>query len=178
MDTPLGRGTGTIAEPAEIDRRELRQTMGRFCTGVTVITAYDAGPVGFTCQSFISLSLDPPLVMFSAKSSSRSLPRIRQAGAFSTNILGRHQESLGRRLGRSDPDKFRGVPYYASERTGAPHLAGAIAWIDAEVTETRPGGDHTIVIGQVLDLHCPPDVDDPLLFFGGEFVLPAISRPE
>lgn len=82
--------------------------MGRFCTGVTVVTALDEEPVGFTCQSFTSLSLDPPLVMVSSSNRGRSLPRIVRAGSFGSNILSARQEAMGRRFATSRPDKFAG----------------------------------------------------------------------
>lgn len=169
MDTAAGSVPPSASPAPGIDERAFRRTTGRFCTGVTVVTAQDEGPVGFTCQSFASLSLDPPLVMVSASNRGRSLARIVRAGSFATSILSARQESLGRHFATSQPDKFAGVDWQASPFTGAPLLTGALAWIDSVVRDVIPGGDHTIVIGQVVSARHTPEAGEPLLFFDGGF---------
>ncbi|WP_086831577.1 flavin reductase family protein [Streptomyces sp. NRRL B-24572] len=164
---PELHGPSEFPGPSEFHEKEFRRTMGLFCTGVTVITTCDPGPVGFTCQSFASLSLDPPLVTISAANTSRTLPRVLRSGSFSVNILSAGQEELGLRFASSHPDRFAGVGWRPSPATGTPHLAGALAWVDAEVHSTVPGGDHTIVIGRVRAVR--GEGEDPLLYFGGAF---------
>jgi 3-hydroxy-9,10-secoandrosta-1,3,5(10)-triene-9,17-dione monooxygenase reductase component len=171
MDTPVDHGPRIASRPPDVavDEEEFRRTLGRFCTGVAVVTTLDAEPVGFTCQSFASLSLEPPLVTFSVANRSRSLPRVLRAGAFTANILGAHQAPLARRFGGPHPDRFAGVDWRPAPVTGTPHLPDAIAWVDASVRNAIPGGDHTIVIGHVTDVRGGPG--DPLLYYAGDFCL-------
>src|SRR5688500_12934202 len=127
--------------------------MGHFATGVTVITAIDPDgdePVGFTCQAFVSLSLDPPLVLFSPQKQSSTWPRIRSAGAFCVNILGDDQEMLCRAFAASGTDKYRGVGWKPGPATGAPVLQDVLAWAEGRIVAEHDGGDHVIVVGRVL----------------------------
>ncbi|QUW79111.1 flavin reductase family protein [Streptomyces mirabilis] len=169
MDTPVGHGSRIASRPSQtdIDEREFRRTLGQFCTGVAVITTVDGEPVGFTCQSLTSLSLDPPLVTFAVANGSRSLPRLLRTGVFSANVLCADQEPLGRRFGAPHPDRFAGVDWLPAPVTGTPQLAGALAWVEALVSDAVPAGDHTIVIGRVVGVR--RGGGDPLLYFGGEF---------
>ena len=161
-----------------LDPQHFRQVLGHFATGVAVITAVDGGePVGFTCQSFSSLSLDPPLVSVAPQRTSTTWPRIRRAGRFCANILVEGQEELGLRFARSGTDKFAGVPWTTSP-SGCPVLEDALAWVDCEVLQELDGGDHLLVLGKVLDLAVLSDAP-PLLFFRGGFasLRPASPRP-
>lgn len=153
---------------AMTDSRELRRILGHFCTGVVIVTALDAGePVGMTCQSFSSLSLDPPLVMFSPARTSTTWPRIRQAGRFAINILASGQEQLCRDFAVSGADKFASVQWRTGV-SGMPLLAGSLAHIECQLESVLPGGDHDIVIGSPIAL--AEDVTlDPLLFFRSTF---------
>ncbi|MEU6560325.1 flavin reductase family protein [Nocardia nova] len=145
-----------------------KSVLGRFCTGVTVITALAEGqPVGFSCQSFSSLSLDPPAVAFFPARTSTSWPRIRDAGRFCVNILAHDQAEVCRALARSGTDKFAGVDWVASGN-GAPRLGGAVASIDCELDREIDGGDHTIVIARVTALSEHSD-QPPLLFYRAGF---------
>lgn len=151
------------------DVAHLRQVMGHFCTGVAIITAMDGSePVGFTAQSFQSLSLDPPLVLFSPQKTSTTWPRIQQAGAFCVNILADHQEAMCRTFAASGADKFRGVGWVPAPRTGAPLLRDVLAWVEGKIVAEHDGGDHVIVVGRVLDLHVEHE-GRPLLFYRGGF---------
>ncbi|MFE6131822.1 flavin reductase family protein [Streptomyces sp. NPDC056437] len=124
---------------------------GRFPTGVTVITATTAyGPVGFTCQSFTSLSLDPPLVSYNVSRSSGTWPLIREAGAFCVNVLAAGQEKIAQSFSERGVDRFDGVCYTCALGNGSPRLAGATAWMDATIEDVCSGGDHLIVIGRVV----------------------------
>lgn len=148
---------------------EFRRVLSHFCSGVVVITALDGStPIGLTCQSFSALSLDPPLVQFSPARSSTTWPRIRAAGRFAVNILGRHQEDVSRTFAISGADKFAGVGWYAG-RHGVPLLTGAVAHIECRLASVYPGGDHEIVIGAVLGLSASEQDTDPLLYFRSRY---------
>ncbi|MET8285718.1 flavin reductase family protein [Streptomyces sp. NPDC048448] len=172
-------------ERAPVDHGEFRRVLGNFATGVTVITAPQApgeaaGPAGFACQSFSSLSLDPPLVCFMVGRTSTTWPRIARAGVFCVNVLGAHQGDLCRGFAVSGADKFAGVRYDAAPVSGAPRLAGTAAWIDCTIHAVHTGGDHLIVVGRVDALGAGDggadgDAGDgagvsPLLFHRGRFV--------
>ncbi|WP_398860504.1 flavin reductase family protein [Streptomyces chengmaiensis] len=140
-------------ERAPLDPAEFRRVLGHFATGVTVVAALDAdGPAGFACQSFASLSLDPPLVAFMVGRTSATWPRIARAGSFCVNVLGAHQAALCRGFAVSGADKFAGVEWDAAPATGSPRLAGVPAWIDCTVQAVHTGGDHLIVVGRVRAL--------------------------
>ncbi|WP_267246506.1 flavin reductase family protein [Streptomyces sp. PR69] len=140
-------------ERAPLAPAEFRRVLGHFATGVTVVTALDAdGPAGFACQSFASLSLDPPLIAFMVGRTSTTWPRIARAGAFCVNILGAHQAALCRGFAVSGADKFAGVEWDAAPATGSPRLAGVPAWIDCTIQAVHTGGDHLIVVGRVRAL--------------------------
>ncbi len=149
----------------------MREVLGHFVSGIVVVTAAgEAGPLGFTCQSFASLSLDPPLVSFAAARTSSTWPRIRAAGAFCVNVLAAdHQElSVGfARPSGAGVDKFDGVPWRPSP-SGAPVLEGVSAWIDCTLWNEYDGGDHTIAVGRVLDLGATPE-RLPLLYYRGRY---------
>ncbi|MFF7261988.1 flavin reductase family protein [Streptomyces sp. NPDC008159] len=170
-------------ERAPVDQAEFRRVLGSFATGVTVITAPPAPdttpgpgpaprPAGFACQSFSSLSLDPPLVVFMVGRTSTTWPRIARAGVFCVNVLGADQGELCRRFAMSGSDKFAGVAHDPAPVTGSPRLVGAAAWIDCAIHAVHPGGDHLIVVGRVEALGTP-GADDaasaPLLFHRGRF---------
>ncbi|MBW3555449.1 MAG: flavin reductase family protein [Actinobacteria bacterium] len=142
--------------------------MGRFCTGVTIVTAVDGGePVGFTAQSFTSVSLEPPLISFCPGKSVGSWARIRSAGTFCVNILSEEQEALCRTFASKGQDKFRGVGWHPGPATGAPVLDGVIGWVEAQIVAEHEAGDHLIVVGRVIDLDS--DGGQPLLFYRGGF---------
>ncbi|MEU3738431.1 flavin reductase family protein [Streptomyces sp. NPDC032198] len=159
-------------ERAPLDAGEFRRVLGNFATGVTVITAPasegEAGPAGFACQSFSSLSLAPPLVSFMVARTSTTWPRIARAGVFCVNVLGADQGALCRGFAVSGADKFAGVVYDAAPVTGSPRLAGVPAWIDCTIQAVHTGGDHLIVVGRVDALGATDD-GEPLLFHRGKF---------
>ncbi|SUA78355.1 Flavin-dependent monooxygenase, reductase subunit HsaB [Nocardia otitidiscaviarum] len=157
-----------LDEVPAIDAAAFKAVLGRFCSGVTVITALDDGhPVGFACQSFAALSLDPPLVSFFPARTSTTWPRIRRVGRCCVNILADHQDELCRRLGGRGPDKFAGVDWTPSAN-GAPRLGGALASIDCELHDEVDGGDHTVVIARVTGLTEHSDAS-PLVFYRAAF---------
>lgn len=143
--------------------------LGHFASGVTIVTARDAeGPAGFACQSFASLSLDPPLVAFMVARTSTTWPRIAGAGSFCVNVLGADQGGLCRSFAVSGADKFAGVEWEPAPVTGSPRLPGAPAWMDCVISAVHTGGDHLIVVGRVDALGAAED-GDPLLFHRGRF---------
>ncbi|MFJ2771921.1 flavin reductase family protein [Streptomyces sp. NPDC087300] len=159
-------------ERAPLDPGEFRRVLGNFATGVTVVTAPAAegepGPAGFACQSFSSLSLDPPLVSFMVARTSTTWPRIARAGVFCVNVLGADQGELCRGFAVSGADKFAGVAYDAAPVSGSPRLTGVPAWIDCTIQAVHTGGDHLIVVGRVDALGAEDDAE-PLLFHRGRF---------
>ncbi|MEW2434420.1 flavin reductase family protein [Streptomyces caniferus] len=159
-------------ERAPLDPAEFRAVLGHFASGVTVITSPgEPGPAGFACQSFASLSLDPPLVAFMVARTSTTWPRIARAGVFCVNILGAGQGELCRGFAVSGGDKFAGVRHTPAPSTGSPRLAGVPAWIDCTVQAVHTGGDHLIVVGRVEALGTDPAAAEsgPLLFHRGTF---------
>jgi 3-hydroxy-9,10-secoandrosta-1,3,5(10)-triene-9,17-dione monooxygenase reductase component len=152
-----------VADPAAF-----RRILGHFCTGVVIVTALDGDDaVGMTCQSFSSLSLDPPLVMFSPAHTSTTWPRIRRAGTFAVNILADDQEHIGRTFAESGADKFAAVAWDPGRR-GEPLLAGAVAHIECRLDSVLPGGDHDIVLGAPVAM-AEDAARSPLIFFRGSF---------
>lgn len=157
-----------------IDSGRFKSVMGHFATGVTIVTALTEGrPVGFTAQSFVSLSIEPPLVAVCPALTSSSWPRIAAADGLCVNILGDDQEALCRGFATPSEDKFAGVGWRGAPVTGAPLLEGALAWIDGRIEATHAAGDHEIVVIRVLDLGDASTDGDrragPLLFYRAGF---------
>lgn len=153
--------------PVSIDAARFREVLGHFASGVTVVTAAAEDPVGFTCQAFAALSLEPPMVLLAPAKSSTSWPRIAQAGSFCVNILESGQEALARSFSVSGGDKFAGVAWEPAPATGAPLLEGVIAWADCELEQIFDAGDHELVTGRVVALGVGEG--QPLLFYRGGF---------
>jgi 3-hydroxy-9,10-secoandrosta-1,3,5(10)-triene-9,17-dione monooxygenase reductase component len=151
-----------------IGSREFRRVLGGFASGITVVTAVvDGAPVGMTCQSFFSLSLDPPLIAFSPSRASASYPLIRSAGSFCVNILEAGQEQLCNQFARTGTDKWRGVSWRPGA-TGSPVLEGVLASIDCTLEQEHETGDHFLTIGRVVALESDPG-RHPLVFFNGAY---------
>ena len=149
--------------------RRFRDVLSQFASGVTVVTAMSGGePVGMTCQSFSSVSLEPPLVTFIPARTSRAWPLIQRSGKFCVNVLAADQDWLSNQMASRGADKFAGVDWVPTEATGSPLLRGTIAHLDCSIHAVHEAGDHFIVIGRVLALETG-DVDDPLLFFRGRY---------
>src|SRR5918995_1010679 len=146
--------------------RSLRDTLGRFATGVAFVTAApDGQPAGLIVNSFSSVSLEPPLVSFCPSRSSLTWQRMRPARHFAVNVLGRQHEQSPNRAAPAGADRFAGLDWEPG-LGGAPLLTDAVASLDCSIVAEHPGGDHWIVVGQVDDLHISP-IKDPLLFFAG-----------
>lgn len=153
-----------------IDPQRFRDALGHYASGITVITSdVDGEPIGFTCQSFYSVSTNPPLVSFSVMSSSYSYPKIRRAGRFAVNILSGEQVRISNQFARQSADKWHGVDRQESP-LGNPIIDGSLHWLDCEIHAEHAAGDHLIVIGEVKALNLPKAAaSQPLLYFKGQY---------
>lgn len=161
-DTELGGGEGGALH------REFRDALGCFATGVAVITTVSKGnrPVGITVNSFASVSLEPPLILWSLSRASGLVRHFTRGTPFAVNILAEDQEEMARKFSRAGGDPFEGVDA-ESGRNRAPLLRGNAGFLECQVTETVAGGDHVIVLGRVGRFAC--GLRRPLLFYRGEF---------
>ena len=151
------------------DPRTLRDALGCFATGVTVVTTLDeAGqPVGLTANSFSSVSLDPPLILFCLARSSTNVERFRQAEHFAINVLHIGQQPTSGVFARSQADRFQDVAWETWD-TGAPILSGALASFECGTEQIVEAGDHLVIIGRVTRARFEPR-RDPLLYFRGKY---------
>ena len=152
-----------------IDPRKLRDALGSFATGVTVVTArsLDGELLGITANSFNSVSLNPPLVLFSLDRRALSLRKFEECGRFAVNVLDESQREVSTTFATPMADKFASVRYNFG-RTGSPVLADALAVFDCSVRFRYDGGDHVIFVGEVVDLIVRQD-GKPLLYFRGKY---------
>lgn len=152
-----------------IDPRRFRGVLGSFPTGVAVVSAIDeqGQPAGMAIGSFVSVSLDPPLIAFYPTRDSRSFGRMRHAASFCVNVVGAHQEAVCRIFAGSSQDKFADVEWEPAP-SGAPRILGSAAWIDCDFESITPAGDHYHVLGRVRDLEAA-DGTLPLVFFQGGY---------
>jgi 3-hydroxy-9,10-secoandrosta-1,3,5(10)-triene-9,17-dione monooxygenase reductase component len=147
-----------------MDATAMRHAVSHFGSGLTIVTGLDdAKPVGFTCQSFFSLSLNPALISFAPSRTSTTWPAIRPLKTFAVNILADHQAGHSTAFSRSGTDKFADIAWRLSDH-GAPHLAESLAVFDCRLWAEYDGGDHTIVAAEVLDFHVGTE-GGPLLYF-------------
>jgi 3-hydroxy-9,10-secoandrosta-1,3,5(10)-triene-9,17-dione monooxygenase reductase component len=153
-----------------IDSQHLRRALGRFSTGVTIVTCIDEQGmrVGLTANSFNSLSLDPPLVLWSLRAASPSLPVFSAVGRFAINVLSEAQVDLSRRFAARGEDKFADGAWSMGEH-GSPVLAGCAAVFECETHAQHAVGDHTLFIGRVLA--CGESPLPPLVYQGGHYHL-------
>ncbi|WP_440312157.1 flavin reductase family protein [Leucobacter chromiireducens] len=157
------------ATPLPFDERSYRDAMGGFASGITVITTHGTdGPVGFTCQSFYSVSIEPPLISFSIARTSRSLGAVRAHGRVVVNFLSAEQQHLSGQFARSGTDKWQGVEWSPSPSNGAPVLDGGTGWVAGEIEREIEAGDHLIFLVRVSGLSTDPD-RAPLLFYRGAY---------
>ncbi|HYI12938.1 MAG TPA: flavin reductase family protein [Thermoanaerobaculia bacterium] len=147
-----------------IDDASFKLAMSHFASGVTVVTTEHEGePYGMTVASFASLSLHPPLVLVCLEKTARTHDAVTAAGVFGVSILALMQEEIsGRFASRKIEDKFTGIAVRRGE-LGVPLIEGAICTLECRVHATLPGGDHTIVVGEVVD-SATGDAD-PLVYF-------------
>ena len=168
--TTRERAVGVATTVPGVAGRALRDAIGHFATGVTVVTALDGDgrPFGTTANAVSSVSLEPPLVLVCLRRASETLAALRASGRFAINVLRHDQEELALRFARAAADDtWDGVEHLAD--AGAPRLAGALAALDCTIHDLADGGDHVIVVGHVHEVEHPDNHVDPLLFYRGGF---------
>lgn len=151
--------------------REFRDTLGLFATGVTVVTALssDGRPIGVTISSFNSVSLDPPLILWSLSQSSPNLEAFRTADHYSVNILAAGQQELSNRFASRSNDRFADIPTHPG-LSGIPLIDDCCAWFECSNEAHYPGGDHLIFVGRV-ERFSKGRVESPLIFFNARYAL-------
>jgi flavin reductase (DIM6/NTAB) family NADH-FMN oxidoreductase RutF len=152
----------------QVEPGRFRDVMGRFATGVTVVTASSPeGPVGMTANAVCSLSLDPLLLLVCFDNEARTLPVVREVGRFGVNVLRAGQDDLARLFASklAESEKFAGVPH--TVHGGIPVIEGVLAWVGCRLERLIPGGDHTIGIGAVEAAEAGEG--EPLLWFRGSY---------
>lgn len=156
------------AQPAAFDSRQFRDALAQLATGVTIICAAqgDGRFAGFTANSFNSVSLSPPLVLWTLGTRSASLPAFERAERYAVNVLSSAQVHLARRFSRPHADRFASVEY----RLGwadAPLIAGCVAWLECRHHARHPTGDHIVFVGEVVT--CERTPGKGLVFHHGRF---------
>jgi len=159
-----------------VDPRALRDAFGCFMTGVTVVTTVQDGrPLGFTANSFSSVSLDPPLLLVSIANRSANLSAFTTGAGFAINILSEGQKDLSARFARPVDDRFADL-YWRHGPAGNPVLAGVSAWFDCRLDQAVPAGDHTILIGRITGFEAG---NAPGLgYYRGAYVTPATTAAQ
>jgi flavin reductase (DIM6/NTAB) family NADH-FMN oxidoreductase RutF len=152
-----------------MDSFDFRRLCGRFATGVTIVTAFDAKglPVGMTANSFASVSLDPPLVSVAVDHAAAAHDALLAASRFTVNILESHQEALSRRFAAGLAERFEGVGWHEAEG-GFVVLDGALAYLCCDRYAEYPAGDHTLFLGRALGGESA-DHGRPLLYYRGGY---------
>jgi flavin reductase (DIM6/NTAB) family NADH-FMN oxidoreductase RutF len=158
-----------VASRLSLDVAEFRRALGHFATGVAVVTTLEqtGAPVGLTLSSFNTVSLDPPLVLFSVDRKARSLVHLLEAEGFAINILHCGQEQISNRFARSTASKWDGVDHAIGE-SGAPLLPGSLAQFECRRYAHHDGGDHVIFIGEVVRFRYD-QTEAPLIFYRGRY---------
>lgn len=163
----------TSPSPAQTDdlvglKRGLRRVFGAFATGITVVTTRDSlgRPVGFTANSFTSVSLDPPLLLVCLGKSSSNIENFREAAGFAVNILAEDQEEVSKRFASPLTDRFAGLSWHPGKRR-SPILDGIAAWFDCTRHDVVDAGDHVILIGRIQEFGSSGR--PPLLYLGGQY---------
>ncbi len=148
--------------------QKLRQVMGQFATGVTVVTTVDKSgkPFGLTANAFTSLSLEPPLALVCIEKTVHCYSCFDESNVFAASVLSEKQEEISRRFATSGIDKFSAVPWHPG-KSGLPLLDGAIAHIECKIVKSYDGGDHTIYVGEVQEIQV--EEGQPLIFFHSQY---------
>lgn len=157
-----------------VDPLEYRRTVGRFATGVTVVTtAYGGAQHAMTVNSFTSVSLDPVLVLICVERAARFHPAVLASGTWGVSILAAGQEDLSRwfatRGRASDDERFAGVRHYHAPITGSVLFDDALAVLECRTVATTEAGDHTILLGEVVSFGSPAGDGSPLLYYQGRY---------
>ena len=158
-----------VVGPA-FDPGVFRDTLGHYASGITIISGIDEeGPIGFTCQSFYSVSTSPPLVSFSVMTNSTTYPRVRKTGKFVVNVLAHDQDSVSNQFARRGTDKWAGIDWTPAA-AGNPVIADTLMWLDCDIWAEHEAGDHYIVIGKVNEMSPASwHKEEPLLYFKGQY---------
>ena len=160
----------TDDQECELEPRAFRDVIGHYASGITIVAGHDGEePLGFTCQSFYSVSVSPPLISFSVMATSSTYPRIRKLGTFSVNILSAAQQAISDQFASKRKDRWAGIDWEVTPGRN-PKIVGALTWIDCQIVAEYQAGDHYIVIGQVLAMS-PANSSEcaPLLYFKGKY---------
>jgi flavin reductase (DIM6/NTAB) family NADH-FMN oxidoreductase RutF len=156
-----------------VDPVAYRRVVGRFTTGVTVVTTVLEGEQhALTCNSFTSVSLDPVLVLFCAEKVARFHAAVLASGTWAVSVLAEGQQDLSRRFaarGRPLEDQFTGIPHVAGPHTGAAVIDGALAAIECRTRSAVDAGDHTMFLGEVLGVSVPQATGGPLVYYEGRY---------
>lgn len=166
-----------MSETTSIDRKTFRTVLGRFATGVTVVTTMQGSQrVGITVNAFTSLSLDPPLVLICIDRTSRVHDALLESGSFAVNFLAANQANISTCFASNSDRRYRDFGGATSHpvATGAPIIDGCLGYVDCKIVNTFPGGDHTIIIGHVEALDASDDA--PLLYYRGQYA--TLSEPD
>lgn len=154
----------------ELDGREFRNALGRFTTGVCLITAVNeqGEPLALTANSFSSVSLDPPLVLWSLQNNSEVFDVFAGAGHYAINVLAGNQQELSSRYARKGDHVLEPGHFTPGENGGAPLINDALVSFECSLDATHPGGDHLIIVGRVDAMQVRPE-GEPLLFYSGAY---------
>lgn len=160
----------------KFDARQLRQALGRYATGVAIVTARGSEQqcIGLTINSFSSVSLEPPLVLWSLANKSINLSHFKQASHFAVHVLGEDQMELAKRFASNVPQRFEGLPVVDGVGS-TPLLVGCPVRFHCETVSVMEAGDHHIVMGRVVDVMERQDAGDSLLFYRGRFLTSSSS---
>lgn len=169
METTQARKEPGVAAEAEQDSKLLRTALGSFTTGITIVSVrgWDGEPVGLTVNSFNSVSLEPPMVLWSLALASPNLDVVKRATHFAVNVLAEEQEPLSQRFASRIPDKFDGVDF-SEGLGGVPLLDGCRAWFECRTVARYPGGDHIILLGEVEHFRVD-ESREPLVYYNGAY---------
>ena len=148
---------------------EYRKVVSHFATGVTIVTTGngEGQSYGLTVSAFTSVSLDPLLVLVCLSNHLSGLEAFQESNRFGVNLLAADQEDLSNHFATPGTDRSQGP--YVSGKTGIPVLEGVMAWLECEVTDWYPGGDHTIMMGEVRSAEIVNGEKEPLLYYGGGY---------
>lgn len=154
-----------------LDKKLLRRVMGQFATGITVVTTeYQGKKYGFTANSFTSVSLDPPLVLFCLNKDSEGCEEFKASNCFAINILSNQQGDLSNRFANSQlnpTERFEDLNT-STAQTGSPLFEDTLGWFDCKLHQYHEAGDHIIFIGEIVDMH-RSELDEPILYFAGKY---------
>jgi flavin reductase (DIM6/NTAB) family NADH-FMN oxidoreductase RutF len=154
------------------DQLAFKATVGRFPTGLTIVTGVSTGgePQGMTLQSFMSLSLNPTLIALAVAKTSSTWPKIAPSGSFAVNVLAHRHGELARRFASKPADRFTDASF-STARSGNPVLDGAAAWLDCSTVTTFEIGDHVLVVGEVVELmeSAHGETDHPIVYYRSRF---------